>query len=410
MEVAVSLGDPGAPSLADFVTEALRPRRDNLAARQARAQDLAAALSGDRAELVAERQRVADDPVPSPARWPTRPADRSARAGAPLYACCDFVETVPEADRAGLEAALEAAGLLDAWVGPAHGDADGGGGPRRHGEGAGELDAWLRAGPPVTPPSLADVLVPTPPDGSGLEAGTVRDLLMSISLADTALVRPDGTFVLGALSGRFAKPVPDFIGTTAREQRRRRLLAELDERIADLSARLAQAADELSGVAAEQRRLDAVMASAPPVAAALRARDVLMQAVTRASTSREIAARAGSVAHQAVGLAEEKTSGLRPSPPHAVCPPVGTVCSTPTALSTPTNSTPATWSAPCGPWPSGSADQAAVAQRVARTDQQLAGRQAERDDLHRHVRGLQARVEQLRSQLGADADDRRYAT
>ncbi len=405
MEVAVSLGDPGAPSLADFVTEALRPRRDNLAARQARAQDLAAALSGDRAELVAERQRVADDPVPSPARWPTRPADRSARAGAPLYACCDFVETVPEADRAGLEAALEAAGLLDAWVGPAHGDADGGGGPRRHGEGPGELDAWLRAGPPVTPPSLADVLVPTPPDGSGLEAGTVRDLLMSISLADAGpWSGRTGLSYSAPLSGRFAKPVPDFIGTTAREQRRRRLLAELDERIADLSARLAQAADELSGVAAEQRRLDAVMASAPPVAAALRARDVLMQAVTRASTSREIAARAGSVAHQAVGLAEEKTSGLRALAASRRLPTSGDGLQHADGLVHSYQQHAGDLVSAVRSLAERRADQAAVAQRVARTDQQLAGRQAERDDLHRHVRGLQARVEQLRSQLGADAD------
>ena len=389
IEVAATVGDPGAPTLADFVTEALRPRRDDLTARQARAADLAESLSRQRAGLVAERQRVADDPIPAPDRWPTRPADRSARAGAPLYACCDFVETVPQGDRAGLEAAIEAAGLLDAWVGPD----------------LGELDAWLRAGPPQPGPSLADVLVPTPPDGSGLEAGTVRGVLMSISLAEAGvLVRPDGTFVLGPLSGRFAKPAPDFIGTTAREQRRRRLLAELDEHIADLSARLAQVADELSGMAAEQRRLDAISASAPSVAEVISARDALMRAVTHASTTRLVAVRAESVAGEAVRLAEEKSADLRAVAAsrrlpanadglqhadglvHSYQQHAGDLVSAVRSLA------------------ERRADQAALAQRVARADQQLAGRQAERDDLHRHVRGLQARVDQLRSQLGADAE------
>jgi uncharacterized protein (TIGR02680 family) len=411
VEVAAAVGDAGSPSLADFVTEALRPRRDDLTARQARAEDLAESLSGQRAELVAERQRVADDPIPAPDRLPTRPADRSARAGAPLYACCDFVETVPQADRAGLEAAIEAAGLLDAWVGPATGDADvaddtaGAGSLHRLGEDLGELDAWLRAGPPQPGPSLADVLVPTPPDGSGLEAGTVRDVLMSISLAEAGvLVRPDGTFVLGPLSGRFAKPAPDFIGATAREQRRRRLLAELDERIAELSARLAQLADELSGMAAEQRRLDAVSASVPSVAEAISARDALMRAVANASTSRQIAARAGSVAREALRRAEERTADLRalaasrrlPTDAdglqhadglvHSYLQHAGDLVGAVRSLA------------------ERRADQAALAQRVARADQQLAGRRTERDDLHRHVRGLQARVDQLRSQLGADAD------
>ena len=55
-------------------------------------------------------------PSPRPIAW--RPAQRIGReGGAPLYACCEFADNVPEAERAGLEAAIEGAGLLDAWVG-----------------------------------------------------------------------------------------------------------------------------------------------------------------------------------------------------------------------------------------------------------------------------------------------------
>jgi hypothetical protein len=181
-------------------------------------------------------------------------------------------------------------------------------------------------------------------------------------------------------------------------------LAELDVRIAELSARLAQLTDELSGMAAEQRRLDAVSASVPSVAEAISARDALMRAVANASTSRQIAARAGSVAREALRRAEERTADLRalaasrrlPTDAdglqhadglvHSYLQHAGDLVGAVRSLA------------------ERRADQAALAQRVARADQQLAGRRTERDDLHRHVRGLQARVDQLRSQLGADAD------
>jgi hypothetical protein len=49
----------------------------------------------------------------------TRSAEaRRQRAGAPLWQLVDFREHVHADQRAGLEAALEAAGLLDAWVTP----------------------------------------------------------------------------------------------------------------------------------------------------------------------------------------------------------------------------------------------------------------------------------------------------
>ncbi|MGH3241240.1 MAG: TIGR02680 family protein, partial [Spirillospora sp.] len=48
----------------------------------------------------------------------TRTGSRAGRPGAPLWKVVDFADTVPDDHRAGLEAALEAAGILDAWVTP----------------------------------------------------------------------------------------------------------------------------------------------------------------------------------------------------------------------------------------------------------------------------------------------------
>ena len=65
-----------------------------------------------------ERLRVERDLPPEALR--TRTADRSALTGAPLWRLVRFADAVPDAAQGRIEAALEAAGLLDAW-GRAHG-------------------------------------------------------------------------------------------------------------------------------------------------------------------------------------------------------------------------------------------------------------------------------------------------
>jgi len=382
------IGEPGAPSLSDVAAVALRPRREGLAAQDARAEDLARSLSDERDAVLEERQRVATDPVPSPDRPATRPADRAGRVGAPLYACCDFADHVSSADRAGLEAAIEAAGLLDAWVG----------------EQSDDLDAWLRPSSPTPTASLADVLVPTPPAG-GPAVELVRDVLASIALADAGIaVRADGRFHLGPLGGRFAKREAEFIGARAREQRRQRLLAELDERLADLATRLATVEGERAGIAAEQRRLDDVVASVPSASAVLKSRDGLLRAVATAEASAEAANRDEIVASDARQAAERQrdallvlaaerhlpttAEGLNQSEQllHAYEQQANVLVNAATRLTARRTA------------------QQGAASRVERAQDAVRQRRAEHDELHRQAMGLRARVEQLRSQLGADAE------
>ena len=82
-------------------------------------------LAADRVGLVAERDAHAAERaelertkvlVPKPPD--TRTADRAALPGAPLWRVVDWRPGVDEATQAGIEAALEASGLLDAWVLP----------------------------------------------------------------------------------------------------------------------------------------------------------------------------------------------------------------------------------------------------------------------------------------------------
>src|SRR5690606_16636437 len=69
--------------------------------------------------LLAEQQQLAEGRhTPPPAPYTRDLSTRSQRPGAPLWRICEFRPELDEAARAGLEAALEASGLLDAWVTP----------------------------------------------------------------------------------------------------------------------------------------------------------------------------------------------------------------------------------------------------------------------------------------------------
>ena len=95
---------------------------------------------------------------------------------------------------------------------------------------------------------------------------------------------PTARYHLGPLRGRFDKPEAEFIGATAREQRRQRLLAELDERIALLTTELDFVRRDLEGLAAETgaaRRDHRHCRSRPRVFAA---REALVSAVATART------------------------------------------------------------------------------------------------------------------------------
>ena len=270
----------------------------------ARALDVAATQVEDQRrtvdELAEERARVASEPNPGPPANPTRPdGERPDRPGAPLFVCVDFAEHVDDGARAGLEAALAGAGLLDARVGAGGADA---------------LDASLvpdAAGASVAPTgsTLADVLVPVPVDG--VDADTITAALASVPLEDGIVeLHTDGRWRLGPVAGRFAQDEARFIGHAARERRRERRLAELDERLvaerAELDrldadrAALTDLRDELGRQRAEQ-----------PSTAAVAAADADVRTVqVRLDHAAELDATAAAELAAATAAAETATSDL----------------------------------------------------------------------------------------------------
>lgn len=235
-----------------------------------------------------ERQDLLDGATASPPPVHTR--DRAARAGrpgAPLWQVVDFAEGVPDPARAGFEAALEAAGVLDAWVTP-----DG-----RLLDAAGEVvvvaaaaSASAGAASAGAGGHLGEVLRPSlpPGDDDALPSATLVDRLLAgigarpaggsagagaAGIASTApddgpderstWVSADGRFRIGALRGRWHKEAPAFIGHAAREAARQRRLAELDASIAAAQSRLDTQTVELDVLGGRQRRLDDELTRAP---------------------------------------------------------------------------------------------------------------------------------------------------
>jgi uncharacterized protein (TIGR02680 family) len=210
-----------------------------------------AAVRDERGALAAELRQLADQLDLPPTAPVTRTADRAAMTGAPFWRLVDFAGPVPAAARGPIEAALQAAGLLDAWVGP-------GGTVPGH-----DIFADAAALGPAPGASLADVLVPVP--HGGVPPESVRRLLASVAYAGhlrpdhPAAIGADGSWRLGSLRGSWHKDHPAHIGALARERAREARIRELrgqisacDERRAALDAALAALAARRAVVASER--------------------------------------------------------------------------------------------------------------------------------------------------------------
>ncbi|MBF6209900.1 TIGR02680 family protein [Nocardia puris] len=270
------VGSDDAAGAAEVLAERSEPLLDEIRQGRLEAKARAAATAERIAELTAERARVRAQRDDAP-KVPAARADRADRPGAPLWRLVRFADEVPAEDAAGIEAALEAANLLDAWLCP-----DGA-------TPADDADIYLVPLPADRRPAgrtLADVLViEDDTDDLSVPRQTVSDVLASIALADStgfatgstksdAAVDTSGSFRHGVLLGRHTKPDAEFIGATARSRRRALRLAELDAAVEEAEAELATARAAEAEAASRLAALTAAAKALPrptAVTAALRA-------------------------------------------------------------------------------------------------------------------------------------------
>jgi hypothetical protein len=305
-------GDDGR-SPADTWRDRIEPRRHEAIARRSSLQVEASRLDEQRAALDARREAIAAETDDAPPPVPWRGPGRDGRPGAPLWRLVRFADHVSPAAAAGTEAALEAAGLLDAWVHP-----DG-----RVDSDDPTVDAFVtldEQAASAAGPTLASLLVPEAPHDVPVDI--VVRLLHAVALDDpppaspapadppktdeppasadpptpacaptsavsptsdesptsadapvgstggpqshtseagpapapahmaAAVVGADGRYRLGPLTGRHRVDAPRYIGATARAAHRAARLAALDDEIAALVNEAGTVAGHLATVEA----------------------------------------------------------------------------------------------------------------------------------------------------------------
>ncbi len=280
------------------------------AAAEADARAVSAAHEVTEAEARLAELEAQHEARPAPSRY--RDAERDPAAGAPFYELVDLCPGVDPATAAGVEAALEASGLLDAWV-----SADGlVVHPRTR-----DTIVWSDARVlPATATSLRAVLDPVLADDMAVAPGTVATVLSAIGFGEhdeaTTWVADDGRWSLGVLHGAWSKPGVEFLGAGARQRTRLRRLAELRD-VVDAAKAVQAAAIAVAEAAADHRdQLVSLTSGLPPAEAVVHAaREVaaaerlLAAAISRHDDDRRRAeaARAGAnrlaaeLAHEAGG-------------------------------------------------------------------------------------------------------------
>ncbi|MEV0929249.1 TIGR02680 family protein [Streptomyces phaeochromogenes] len=250
-------------------------------------------LAAEQDRLVRERNdwEARTDPEPTPP--PHRSAPRTPGTGAPLYRLVDFAESLEPAARAGLEAALEASGLLDAWVCSDGTVLD-----------PATRDTLLTPGTPAAGPTLATVLRPVMAPDSGVTTGQVERMLQAVALVTHGItgttaesaIGADGSWKLGVARGCHAKQTAEYVGAEVRAETRRRALAELDLQLAHAQEKLTEQERGLR-ILTEHRAQAADTLSHPPTARPLT--DAWARATEAERAAQVLAGKASAAAREA---------------------------------------------------------------------------------------------------------------
>jgi uncharacterized protein (TIGR02680 family) len=279
LDAAVLAGDdwPTLDGLDEVADVAARPARETVAAARADlkraavdAREREAALSVERADLAAER-----DPRPAEPPWLD-----AGRGGEPLWRCVDFADHLDAGQRAGLEGALLAAGLLSAVIQP---------------DGtmlAADGELLISPGTALPERSLTRALRADP--AASLPVATITSVLAAVGYDDlvaATTVSADGRWRNGPLRGRHVAAAARHIGAAARAAHRRDRIARIDAELAELAEQAALRERQRAALDDTVTALDALVRAAPRSADLFAARRVAAESAARASRSAARAAR-----------------------------------------------------------------------------------------------------------------------
>lgn len=219
---------------------------------------------------------------------PTQPFWVTGTTGTPLWRCVDFAEHVTSEDRAGIEAALLASGLLTATV-----------------DGQGQVtaaDGQLLVSPlgePVRAP-LSGVLTPEP--DAPLPAQTIAAVLARVAIDDRGAatwITRDGSWGNGPLRGRHTVTAARHIGAAARAAARAQRLADIAVELEALATAIRERQEERDTIEGRQGALRRHLGTAPQSDRLAEARTLAVAAFRQAGRTAREAQELGVAADQA---------------------------------------------------------------------------------------------------------------
>lgn len=246
-------GDDGLP-LDGFdraADEAARPARQRISEDRADLKRRKKDVSDRRQALNAEAADLRRERDPEPARAPWQAS--TPTGGVPLWRAVDFTDPkLSDDDKAGIEGALHAAGLLTADL-----TSDGA-------VTAADGQILLTATGPTVNRPLSNVLAPDPT--CPIEPGLSASVLARIALDDhdaPVWVARDGSWGSGPLTGRHRVPAASHIGAQARAAARAARLDEIATELGALADIDSQHKAEGDALGDREQQLDSHLRTAP---------------------------------------------------------------------------------------------------------------------------------------------------
>jgi uncharacterized protein (TIGR02680 family) len=250
-DIADELAEAVAAGNATTRTVAATAAHDaKTAAGQAASETALAEADARRLHREATAALATHDALPADPPPPRRPGISEHRTGTPLWLAVDFTPQVTPAEAAMVEAALEAAGLLDAII-------------STRGLETLDGDDTVLVAPKSDAAGLAAWLTPAPGADEKLAARAIATIGAGPDSGHTCWIDLDGQWANGALTGRWTKPTADYIGAGARADAHARKRTQLLSTIDETAESLALATNALDAANSHRDAVDAWAAAFP---------------------------------------------------------------------------------------------------------------------------------------------------
>lgn len=245
---AVAAGHATTRTVAADATQAAKAAAGQTATEAGIAEADARRLHREATDALATHDALPADPPP-----PRRPGIAQHRTGTPLWIAVDFTPQVTPAEAAMVEAALEAAGLLDAVISS---------------KGLETLDGddTVLLAPKSDAAGLAAWLTPAPGADEKLTTQAIATIGAGADSGHACWIDLDGQWANGALTGRWTKPTADYIGAGARADAHARTRTQLVSKVDETAEDLAHAVAALEAANVHRDTVDTWAASFPPLA------------------------------------------------------------------------------------------------------------------------------------------------